>query len=65
MIMAMKYSKFVVFIGSFGALVVMTVLSAVFGKLLFSLIPKIYTDIIVTFLFFYFGVKLLHEAWTS
>lgn len=65
MIMAMKYNKVVVFIGAFGALAVMTVLSAIGGKVVFSLIPKLYTDIIVTLLFFYFGFKLIYEAYTA
>ena len=63
--MAMKYNKIVVFIGAFGALAVMTILSAIGGKVVFSLIPKIYTDIIVTILFFYFGFKLIYEAYTA
>ena len=63
--MAMKYKKSIIFIGAFAALAVMTVLSAVFGKVVFSLIPKIYTDIIVTILFFYFGLKLLYEAYST
>jgi putative Ca2+/H+ antiporter (TMEM165/GDT1 family) len=63
MIMAMKYNKLVVFIGSWGALAIMTVLSAVFGKVIFSLIPKFYTNLIVTLLFFYFGAKLIYEAY--
>ena len=62
MIMAMKYNKIVVFIGAYGALAVMTVLSAVFGKIIFSFLPKIYTDILVTLLFFYFGLKLIYDA---
>lgn len=65
MIMAMKYKKLVVFFGAYGALAVMTVISAIFGKVIFSLIPKIYTDIIVTILFFYFGFKLLYEAYSA
>ncbi len=65
MIMAMKYNKIVVFIGGFGALAVMTVISAVFGKVIFSFIPKFYTNLIVTLLFFYFGFKLIHEAYTA
>ena len=65
MIMAMKYKKLIIFFGAYGALVVMTLVSAIFGKVLFSLIPKIYTDIIVTVLFFYFGFKLLYEAYNS
>ena len=65
MIMAMKYSKTVIFLGAFGALATMTVLSAVGGKVVFSFIPKFYTDIIVTLLFFYFGIKLIYEAYHS
>ena len=65
MIMAMKYKKLIVFFGAYGALAVMTVISAIFGKMIFSLIPKIYTDIIVTILFFYFGFKLLYEAYSA
>jgi putative Ca2+/H+ antiporter (TMEM165/GDT1 family) len=60
MIMAMKYNKIVVFVGAFAALAIMTVLSAVSGKIIFSLLPKIYTDIAVTLLFFYFGGKLIY-----
>jgi putative Ca2+/H+ antiporter (TMEM165/GDT1 family) len=63
MIMAMKYKKLVVLLGAFGALALMTLLSALFGKVLFSLIPKIYTDIIVTILFFYFGLRMLYDAY--
>ncbi len=65
MIMAMKYRKSIVFIGAFGALTVMTVLSAVRGKAIFSLILKIYTNIIITVLFFYFDFKLLYDAYTA
>lgn len=64
MIMAMKYNKLIVFIGAFGALAVMTILSAIGGKVVFSFIPKFYTDIIVTILFFYFGFKLIYDAYT-
>ena len=63
MILAMKYNKLVVFIGSWGALVVMTVVSAVGGKVVFSVLPKLYTNILVTALFFYFGLKLIWEAY--
>lgn len=63
--MAMKYSKIVIFIGAFSALALMTILSAVGGKVVFSVMPKIYTDIIVTILFFYFGIKLVYDAYHS
>lgn len=65
MIMAMKYNKVVVLIGSFGALAVMTVLSAIGGKVIFSLIPKFLADLIVTLLFFYFGFKLIYETYIA
>lgn len=65
MIMAMKFNKLVVFIGAFGALAVMTVLSAIGGKIVFSFLPKLYTDIIVTILFLYFGFKLIYDAYTE
>lgn len=65
MIMAMKYNKLVVFSGAFAALAVMTVVSAVSGKIIFSFLPKIYTDIAVTILFFYFGGKLIYDAYTA
>lgn len=63
--MAMKYNKMVVFLGAYGALAVMTILSAIGGKVVFSLIPKVYTNIIVTVLFFYFGLKLIYDAYTA
>ena len=65
LIMAMKYNKVVVLIGSFGALAVMTVLSAIGGKVIFSLIPKFLADLIVTLLFFYFGFKLIYETYIA
>lgn len=60
MIMAMKYNKIVVFSGAFAALFVMTIVSAISGKVIFSFLPQIYTDIVVTILFFYFGGKLIY-----
>ncbi len=65
MILAMKYKKLIIFVGAWSALIVMTVVSAIGGKLVFSLLPKFFTNIIVVILFFYFGIKLLYEAYHS
>lgn len=62
MIMALRYSHIIVFIGSYGALLVMTVLSTVFGKVATAWISPLFTNIIVTILFLYFGIKMLMDA---
>lgn len=62
MIMALRYSQVVVFTGSYGALFLMTVLSTAFGKIATSWISPLFTNIIVTILFFYFGIKMLIDA---
>lgn len=64
MVMAMKYNQMVVFIGSFGALAVMTVLSTIFGAFITTIIrSRIVTGLIVAGLFFFFGGKLIYEAY--
>lgn len=60
-IMAMRHSRLVVLSGAFGALFVMTFLSAGMGHLM-SVIPRFYTFYMSTLLFFIFGIKLLKEA---
>jgi putative Ca2+/H+ antiporter (TMEM165/GDT1 family) len=62
MIMATRYNQFIVFLGSYGALLVMTILSTAFGKIATAWISPIFTNIIVTVLFFYFGVKMLLDS---
>ena len=62
MIMAMRYSQSVVFIGAYGALAVMTVLSAVFGKVATSWLSPFITNIIVSIMFFYFGIKMIYDS---
>eukprot|EP00995_Heteronema_vittatum_P007022 NODE_2156_length_825_cov_512.842784_g1509_i0.p1 GENE.NODE_2156_length_825_cov_512.842784_g1509_i0~~NODE_2156_length_825_cov_512.842784_g1509_i0.p1 ORF type:complete len:247 (+),score=85.66 NODE_2156_length_825_cov_512.842784_g1509_i0:76-816(+) len=64
-IMAMRYSRLIVFSGAIGALAVMTVLSAALGYLVPTLLPVKYTQVLAVFLFGYFGCKLLWEAWTA
>lgn len=61
-LLAMKHDRMVVFSGAFGALLVMTVLSAVMGHAVPALIPKRLTSFLAAGLFFVFGAKLLKEG---
>ncbi|KAI5464309.1 hypothetical protein BGZ63DRAFT_149771 [Mariannaea sp. PMI_226] len=61
-LMAMKHDRMVVFTAAGGALVVMTVLSAVMGHAVPALIPKRLTSFLAAILFFVFGAKLMREG---
>lgn len=61
-LMAMKHDRMVVFTAAAGALVVMTVLSAVMGHAVPALIPKRLTSFLAALLFFVFGAKLMREG---
>lgn len=61
-LMAMKHDRLVVFSAAFGALLVMTVLSAVLGHAVPALISKRLTSFLAAGLFLVFGVKLLKEG---
>lgn len=61
-LMAMKHDRMVVFSAAFGALLVMTVLSAVLGHAVPSLLPKRLTNFLAAGLFFIFGARLLNEG---
>ncbi|KAG5915230.1 hypothetical protein E4U42_000077 [Claviceps africana] len=61
-LMAMKHDRLVVFSAAFGALLVMTVLSAVLGHAVPTLIPKRLTSFLAAGLFFVFGGRLLREG---
>ncbi|KAK5998906.1 GCR1-dependent translation factor 1 [Cladobotryum mycophilum] len=61
-LMAMKHDRMVVFSAAFGALFVMTVLSAVLGHAVPALIPKRLTGLLAAGLFLVFGAKLLREG---
>jgi putative Ca2+/H+ antiporter (TMEM165/GDT1 family) len=63
MLLALKANKMIVFIGAFGALFIMTVLSAGFGYLIPKLISHRMSDILAALLFLIFGFKLLYEAY--
>ncbi|ESP02137.1 hypothetical protein LOTGIDRAFT_212670 [Lottia gigantea] len=61
-IMAMRHSRLTVLIGALGALVVMTILSALLGFAT-TVIPRIYTYYVSSILFAIFGLKMLKEGW--
>jgi len=61
-LLAMRHGRRAVFLGSAGALVLMTALSVAMGVALPALLPKEYTHWAAVALFVYFGGKLLLEA---
>merc|ERR1719322_1409844 len=60
-IMAMKHPRWTVFIGAMSALGVMHVMSAFFGYAI-TVIPRVYTYYLSSFLFAVFGIKMLREG---
>ena len=62
-LMAMKHPRLIVFSGAFSALIVMTILSAVLGHAVPTLIPKRFTNFLAASLFLFFGAKLLKEGY--
>ena len=61
-LMAMKHDRMVVFSAAFGALFVMTVISAILGHTVPALIPKRMTAFAAAGLFLIFGIRLLREG---
>ncbi|WP_204152736.1 TMEM165/GDT1 family protein [Leptolyngbya sp. CCY15150] len=61
-ILAMKHSRRLVFLGAWGALAAMTVLSVLFGQVV-SLLPPSLVRWAEVLLFLGFGLKLLYDAW--
>ncbi|KAM7208949.1 putative transmembrane protein pft27 protein [Naviculisporaceae sp. PSN 640] len=61
-LMAMKHDRMVVFSAAFSALITMTVLSAVLGHAVPTLIPKRITNFLASGLFLVFGARLLKEG---
>jgi Ca2+/H+ antiporter, TMEM165/GDT1 family len=61
-LMAMRHPRMVVFTSAFSAMIVMTVLSAVLGHAVPTLIPKSLTNFLAAALFLVFGIKMLLEA---
>lgn len=63
-LMAMRSPRLAVFLGCWGALAGMTVLSAFFGLIAPTILPKSYTHYASIALFCFFGVKMLYEGLT-
>ena len=61
-IMAMRYSRLLVWSGAVGALVVMTVLATVVGHVAPLLISRTYTQYAAAALFLFFGVRMLRDG---
>ena len=61
-IMAMQHPRAVIFVGAIGALAIMTVMSAYFGRLA-SYLPRFYTHVASVILFVVFGFKMLYEGY--
>ncbi|KZP17199.1 UPF0016-domain-containing protein [Athelia psychrophila] len=61
-ILAMRHPRLTVFAGAFGALLVMSALSAGMGHILPTLIPKRWTQVAAAGLFLVFGAKMILEA---
>ena len=59
----MRYNKLTVFLGAISSLVLMTVVSALLGYGVTSLIPKIYTFYASIVIMFIFGIKMFYDAW--
>lgn len=63
-LMAMKHPRLLVFSAAFTALIAMTILSAVLGHAVPTLIPKRITSCLAAILFLFFGAKLLREGYS-
>jgi putative Ca2+/H+ antiporter (TMEM165/GDT1 family) len=61
-ILAMRYPRLHVFAGAFGALVVMSILSAALGHVLPSLVPRAWTQAAAAAMFIGFGVRMIGEG---
>ena len=62
-ILAMRYNKLIIFIGSVAALYIMTVVSALVGFGITSFIPPIYTYYASIVIMFLFGFKMFWDAY--
>ncbi|KAK2872116.1 hypothetical protein FQN49_002543 [Arthroderma sp. PD_2] len=61
-LMAMRHPRMIVFSAAFSALAVMTVLSAVLGHAVPTILPAHFTSALAAILFFVFGFKMILEA---
>lgn len=63
-LMAMKHPRLLVFSAAFTALIAMTILSAVLGHAVPTLIPKRITNFLAAILFLVFGAKMVREGFS-
>ena len=61
-LMAMKHDRLLVFSAALSSLIVMSILSALLGHTVPTLIPKKYTSLLAGFLFLVFGVRMMSEG---
>lgn len=61
-LMAMKHDRMLVFSAALSALITMTILSAVLGHAVPTLIPKRFTNFLAAGLFLIFGARLMKEG---
>ncbi len=61
-IMAMRYSRLIIYAGAMSALATMTILSALLGNIVTKFIPRIYTYYLSSLLFACFGIKMLRDG---
>lgn len=61
-LMAMKHPRFLVFSAALGSLIVMSILSAMLGHAVPTLIPKRFTNFLAAGLFLVFGVRMILEG---
>ena len=61
-ILAMRQPRPIVFLGAFGALAVMSILSSLLGVMFPTLLPKWLTTLLAAILFFVFGIKMFRDG---
>ncbi|KAI5801687.1 hypothetical protein DFH27DRAFT_591178 [Peziza echinospora] len=61
-LMAMKHSRLLVFSAALSSLIVMSILSAVLGHAVPTLLPKKFTSFLAAGLFLVFGVRMIKEG---
>ncbi|GAA6010342.1 hypothetical protein JCM11491_006276 [Sporobolomyces phaffii] len=61
-ILSMRHSRTVIYAGALSALATMSLLSALLGTIVPSLLPKKWTTLAAAVLFFFFGARMLQEG---
>ena len=61
-ILAMKHSRFIVWLGAATALFIMTLMAVVFGSIILKIVPQEITHYGAGILFLVFAIKLLYEG---